>query len=102
MRLGVKKRIIYSMVNSGLGSEEKINEILKYSDLDIDSRYIREVVRTAIAEGDYSQDENGNLNLTASGREIFNNAPLPKGWKESETLLDDAMRPDPEDIYNGL
>ena len=82
MRLGSKKRVVYELIEAGAGSLQLINNHLTDSSLDIDSRYVREVVRSGISEGDFSGDLEGKLVITASGKEIVSKAPHAGDWRE--------------------
>lgn len=97
MRLGSKKRVIYQMIAWSVDSVEEIEHHLRYSDLDIDARYARDVVRNGITKGDFSGVIDGKIVTTPAGDEILKKAPLPKDWDEFEPGLMEIFRSDDED-----
>lgn len=82
MRLGSKKRVVYELIEAGVDTVQRINAYLTDSALDIDSRYIREVVRSGMSEGDFSGDLEGGISITSGGKEIMTKAPLAGDWDE--------------------
>ena len=97
MRLGAKKRVVYELVMMGKGSFDSINETIERSSLDIDHRYVREVLRSGKEDGDFGDSEDGSVILTPAGREIVEKAPRPMDWKTYQVAMYAALAPDDED-----
>jgi len=99
MRLGSKKRVIYQMVADGLTSLEAIEDMLHYSDLHIDERYAREVIRKGMVSLDFAGGLKGEFNITEGGKGILAKAPKPKDWLTWSNLLNEAYRSKSQDDY---
>jgi hypothetical protein len=99
MRLGAKKRVIYELVRMGVATFDAIYEAVKFSSLDIDHRYVREVFRSGKLDGDFVDGEGGSIVLTPEGIEIMDKAPKPMDWVHYETAMYAALAPDDEDRY---
>jgi len=82
MRLGAKKRVIYSLVINGFETVKALTSTLKESN--IDRRYIRDVVRRAISSGDMLGEVDDKFILSESGKALFNGAAKPKDWQQYE------------------
>lgn len=91
MRLGAKKRVVYTLVASGFETLKELNFAVK--GYDIDSRYIRDVIRKAIKCGDILGDIDDRFIMSDSGKEILAKAPMPKDWTEVYNML--ALRAPP-------
>lgn len=97
MRLGAKKRAIYTLVSNRVNSLEQItNHLVVVHKTDIDRRYIRDVVRDAISDGDMQGDIEHDFIMSDDGREILDKAPIPKGWEAYKDAAE--MRP----VVSGL
>lgn len=78
MRLGAKKRAIYTLVAKQVCTIEQIETHLTVlHDTDIDRRYIRDVVRDAIADGDMQGEIDQQFIISEMGRELLDKAPIP-------------------------
>ena len=97
MRLGAKKRVVYELIMMGKNTFDDINEVIGRSSLDIDHRYVREVLRSGKEDGDFDHSEDGSITLTPEGREIIEKAPKPMDWASYEVPLHAALAPDDED-----
>lgn len=91
-RLGAKKRVVFQLVNNFATSLRHIEQAV--TGYDIDPRYIREVVRTSITEGDMSGDVEGAFEITSNGIEMLQKAPLPKDWDAYNTIFEEQKAPD--------
>lgn len=81
MRLGAKKRAIYTLVAKQVCTIEQIETHLTVlHDTDIDRRYIRDVVRDAIADGDMQGEIDQQFIISEMGREILEKAPIPADY----------------------
>lgn len=96
MRLGAKKRVVYELVRMGVATFDAVNEAVKFSSLDIDHRYVREVFRSGKLDGDFVDGEGGSIILTPEGIEIMDKAPKPMDWVLYETAMYAALAPDYE------
>ncbi len=97
MRLGAKKRAIYTLVSKRVNSLEQItNHLTVVHKTDIDRRYIRDVVRDAITDGDMEGNIEHDFIMSDDGRAILDKAPIPKGWEAYKDAAE--MRP----VVNGL
>lgn len=82
MRLGAKKRAIYTLVAKQVCTIEQIETHLTVlHDTDIDRRYIRDVVRDAIADGDMQGEIDQQFIISEAGREILEKAPVPDEYE---------------------
>jgi hypothetical protein len=82
MRLGAKKRAIYTLVAKQVCTIEQIETHLTVlHDTDIDRRYIRDVVRDAIADGDMQGEIDQQFIISEMGREILEKAPVPDEYE---------------------
>lgn len=99
MRLGAKKRVIYELVRMGVATFDAVNDAVKFSSLDIDQRYVREVFRSGKLDGDFVDGEAGSIVLTPQGIEIMDKAPKPMDWTLYEAAMYEALAPDDEDRY---
>ncbi|MEO1700747.1 MAG: hypothetical protein AAFR71_01740 [Pseudomonadota bacterium] len=86
MRLGSKKRVVYSLVDGGNETVESLCERLSSSD--IDPRYVRDVVRVAINEGDMLGNLDDRFIMSDFGKELLESAPLPRDWQNYSHLVD--------------
>ncbi len=80
MRLGSKKRVIYQLIEAGANTLYVLNNYITDSLLDIDSRYVREVVRSGLSDGDFAGDLEGSFTITTAGQEIMTKAPYANDW----------------------
>ncbi|MEM9377781.1 MAG: hypothetical protein AAGA72_16295 [Pseudomonadota bacterium] len=95
MRLGAKKRAIYTLVAKQVCTLDQIaTHLTVLNDTDIDRRYIRDVVRDAINDGDMQGDIDHQFVMSEAGREILEKAPVPTGWDlyEDAAEMRHAMR----------
>ena len=82
MRLGAKKRAIYTLVANQVCTIEQIETHLTVlHQTDIDRRYIRDVVRDAIADGDMQGEIDQQFIISETGREILEKAPVPDEYE---------------------
>jgi hypothetical protein len=82
MRLGAKKRAIYTLVAKQVCTIEQIETHLTVlHQTDIDRRYIRDVVRDAIADGDMRGEIDQQFIISENGREILEKAPVPDEYE---------------------
>jgi hypothetical protein len=82
MRLGAKKRAIYTLVAKQVCTIEQIETHLTVlHQTDIDRRYIRDVVRDAIADGDMQGEIDQQFIISENGREILEKAPVPDEYE---------------------
>ena len=82
MRLGAKKRAIYTLVAKQVCTIEQIETHLTVlHDTDIDRRYIRDVVRDAIADGDMQGEIDQQFIISEMGREVLEKAPVPDEYE---------------------
>lgn len=89
MRLGAKKRAIYTLVSKQVSTLEQLEaHLIKVHRTDIDKRYIRDVVRDALTQGDMQGDIEHQFIFSDMGREILEKAPLPAGWDEYEAAAE--------------
>lgn len=90
MRLGSKKRVIYQMVADGLHSLSALDDTLRHFDRDIDARYVREVIRNGMGEGDFAGNLEGEFSVTEGGKGILAKAPKPRDWMDWQNALNKA------------
>ena len=100
MRLGAKKRVVYKLIMMGKNTFDDINEVIGRSSLDIDHRYVREVLRSGKEDGDFEYCEDGSVVLTPEGRGIIEKAPKPMDWLAYELPIRAALAPDDDRDYN--
>lgn len=82
MRLGAKKRAIFTLVAKQVCTIEQIEmHLTVLHDTDIDRRYIRDVVRDAIADGDMQGEIDQQFIISEMGRELLDKAPVPDGYE---------------------
>lgn len=82
MRLGAKKRAIYTLVAKRASTIEMVETHLTVlNKTDIDRRYIRDVIRDAISDGDMQGEIDNQFIISEDGREILEKAPIPTGWE---------------------
>ncbi|MCF6446116.1 hypothetical protein L1065_15300 [Nereida sp. MMG024] len=82
MRLGAKKRAIYTLVSKQVCTIEQIETHLTVlHDTDIDRRYIRDVVRDVIADGDMQGEIDQQFIMSEMGRELLDKAPIPADYE---------------------
>ncbi|MEO0386855.1 MAG: hypothetical protein AAF281_04900 [Pseudomonadota bacterium] len=82
MRLGAKKRAIYTLVAKQVCTIEQIETHLTVlHETDIDRRYIRDVVRDAISDGDMQGEIDQQFIISEAGREILEKAPVPDEYE---------------------
>lgn len=97
MRLGAKKRAIYTLVSKQVSTLEQLEaHLISLHKTDIDKRYIRDVVRDALTQGDMQGDIEHQFIFSDMGREILEKAPLPAGWDEYEDAAE--MRKPPSGL----
>ncbi len=91
MRLGAKKRVVFLLIASGdYPNSEAIIGFLEEQRSDIDARYVREILRAGVADGDFSGSPEGFVSITDSGMELVENAPEPSDWVKYSGYFNDA------------
>jgi hypothetical protein len=85
MRLGSKKRVIFHLVNAGLDTIDKLTEHLSNSEIDL--KYVRDVVRLGIEEGDMHGDLDDKFIMSENGKELLAKANLPPDWEKYSDLI---------------
>jgi len=81
MRLGAKKRAVYTLVAKQVSTLKEIETHLTVlNDTDIDKRHIRELIRSALADGDMQGEIEHQFILTDFGRELLEKSPIPSDW----------------------
>ena len=85
IRLGAKKRVVFQLIKQGIRSQNDLVEKLRNSD--VDARYIRDVVRQGVEEGDIEIDPLDGLTLSKFGEELLSKANLPVDWSKYADLL---------------
>lgn len=91
MRLGAKKRVVYSLIKNGFETVGSITKALSGTDIDV--RYIRDVIRKSIACKDVLGDIDDRFLLSEDGKELLQKSPLPKDWGQYEILAMKAPHP---------
>lgn len=96
MRLGSKKRVVFTLIGAGLRSLEAL---LKHiPETEIDPRYIKDVIRDGLKDGNLEGHMGFGFDLTAKGKELLSKAPLPSDWRAFVQLSELNSKHDVQEI----